>query len=57
MCIRDRIEFALYDDAGNLVGSAFDIINDLEPGETWRFTADVFENSATHARFKGITAF
>jgi hypothetical protein len=38
-----RVEFSLLDKNKNLVGTASDSIMSLEPGETWRFRAHVFD--------------
>ncbi|MFO0926371.1 MAG: FxLYD domain-containing protein [Gemmataceae bacterium] len=34
-----KITYHLYDDSGARVGSAFDLINNLEAGESWKFKA------------------
>lgn len=53
-----QVEFNLYDNANNQVGSAMDNINNLEPHGTWRFKAIVLENEkVASAKFKGISAF
>ncbi len=36
------IEFAVYDVNGNNIGTALDNINNLYPGDTWAFTANLF---------------
>ena len=33
------VTFALYDQDGNLIGTAIDNINDLTPDSTWKYTA------------------
>jgi hypothetical protein len=52
-----QIEFNVYDDSGAQIGSALDNINNLEPYGTWKFKALVFEDDATRASLKEITAF
>jgi hypothetical protein len=42
-----RIAFPLYNAQGERVGETSDWIRDLGPGETWRFSADIFDESAT----------
>lgn len=51
------INFDLFDSFGRRVGSAIDNINNLHPGDVWRFKAIVFEDSATRAQLSGISAF
>jgi hypothetical protein len=51
------IEFNLYDESGNQVGTAMDTVSNLEPGKTWSFEAQVFNEAASTAKFKGFTAF
>jgi hypothetical protein len=36
-----QISFSLYDKSGNKIGTTFDVIDELGPGETWRFKAPV----------------
>jgi len=38
-----RVEFSLLDRNENLVGTASDSVTSLEPGESWRFKAHVFD--------------
>ncbi len=52
-----QIEFNLYDDAGNQVGSTLANVNNLEPGRSWRFEAPVLTGEATEAQVKNITSF
>lgn len=49
-----QVEFNLYDDAGNQVGSTMANINNLESYGTWSFKAAVLEDNATKARLKGV---
>ena len=42
-----QIEFPVYDENGNKLGTAFDNINDLKAGGTWNFKATSLE-SMTH---------
>ena len=51
------IDFNLYDDSGAQVGIALANIANWESGNTWRFKAIVFEDSATVAKCKGITSY
>jgi hypothetical protein len=51
------IEFNLYDDQGNQVGSAMDIVRNLEPRGTWAYKALVLESRAVRFKLKDITAF
>lgn len=37
------ISYSIYDDSGNKIGTAWDNINGLSPGETWSFKAYVWE--------------
>lgn len=52
-----EVDFNLYDDAGNQVGSAMANIVDWEPGKRWAFEAMVLERNATWAKLKGITGW
>ncbi len=38
------IEFSLYDRKGNLVGSTLDNVTNLDPGETWKFSANIIDD-------------
>lgn len=51
------ISFTLYDSAGNQVGTAFDRIDNLAGGNTWKFEALAVEDSATKFSFNGINAY
>lgn len=42
-----QIEIPIYDESGNKLGTAFDNINDLKAGGTWKFKA-IFLDSLTH---------
>jgi hypothetical protein len=37
------IQFNLYDESGYQLGEAYDTINDLADGESWRFRADIID--------------
>lgn len=37
------VEFSIYDAEGNNMGTALDNINNLKSGDTWKFSADLFE--------------
>jgi hypothetical protein len=41
-----QISFTLYDVDGNVVDTAFTNINNVKPGQTWKFEAMYFEESA-----------
>ena len=51
------MKFDLLDGSGARVGTAFDNIADLKPGETWKFKALVLEDSATTAKFSEATGY
>lgn len=40
-----QVSFNLYDKDMNQVGTAWDNINNLEPGATWKFKALIFDDS------------
>ncbi len=52
-----QIEFGLFDDEGNTVGSTLANINNLDADSTWKFEAPVFNATATQAQVKNITSF
>lgn len=52
-----QVEFNLYDNSGNQVGSTLANVNNLEPHGRWAFKAPVMESNAATARFKGITSW
>ena len=37
-----QVEYSLYDADGNLIGSAFDNVNNLKDGGSWKFSATAF---------------
>ncbi|RJP75791.1 MAG: hypothetical protein C4524_11360 [Candidatus Zixiibacteriota bacterium] len=51
-----QIQFSLFDEDGAQVGTAWDNINNLEAGGTWRFRATVHDQRAYRAKFVGITS-
>ena len=42
-----QIEYVIYDENGNNLGTAMDNINNLAAGDTWSFEANLFSFSAT----------
>lgn len=53
-----QITFGLYDRAGNLTGSAFAAINNLESGGTWKFEALATEGERGGTfQFKELSGF
>lgn len=52
-----EVEFNLYDDSGNNVGSTFTNMNNLMPHGTWNFEAIVIEDKVTEAKLKQVTGF
>lgn len=48
-----QVEFVVYDENGNNLGTALDNMNNLGAGETWRFNASLFSfPNARPASFK-----
>ncbi|MCE5200866.1 MAG: FxLYD domain-containing protein [Armatimonadota bacterium] len=52
-----EIEFNVYDDNNNRVGTAMDNINNLGPHETWKFRAPVLEESGHSVKFEDLTGY
>lgn len=52
-----QVEINLYDAEGNLVGSTLDNVNNLRPGDTWRFEAIVLDDDVDSYSIEGITGF
>lgn len=52
-----QVSYILLDGDGNQVGSAWDNINNLEGGKTWKFDAIVMEDTATNYKFGEMTSF
>ncbi|ADU32278.1 FxLYD domain-containing protein [Evansella cellulosilytica] len=52
-----QIDISLYDEDGNRIGSTFDNINDLQPGETWKFEALIFEPNVDSYEIIEISGF
>jgi hypothetical protein len=52
-----QITFKLYDKAGNVVGSTMANMNNLAPGETWKFNAPVFEDNTASYKASELTGF
>jgi len=52
-----EITFNTYDENDNRVGTAMANVNDLGPGEIWRFTAVSMGDHATRYRAQRITCF
>lgn len=51
-----QVEINLYDEAGNLVGSTLDNVNNLAPGQIWTFRAPIFTPFARY-RIENVTGF
>lgn len=51
-----QVEIGLYSDDA-LVGSTLDNVNNLEPGQVWKFKAIIFEDSANKYKITDITGF
>ncbi|WP_457631657.1 FxLYD domain-containing protein [Oceanithermus sp.] len=52
-----QVEISLYDDEGNVVGTTFDNVANLEPGQVWKFKAIILEDSATRFKVSDISWF
>lgn len=52
-----QIEYNIYDADGNQIGSAFDNINNLKAGGTWKFKAYVTEEGAASYELADVTGF
>ena len=52
-----QVEINLLDKSGAVVGSTLANINNLEPGQKWKFKAVVLEKSATKFEVKNVTGF
>lgn len=52
-----QVEINLLDKSGAVVGSTLANINNLEPGQKWKFKAVVMEDSATTFQVKNVTGF
>ena len=52
-----QVEFNLYDNNGNQVGSTIDNIMNLRAGGTWSFEAMIFEDSVTRYELVDVTAW
>ncbi len=50
-----ELEISLFDEAGNLVGNAYDSINDLAAGQTWKFEAMYIEENIYRYEITRIT--
>lgn len=49
------VEFNLYDKDGAQVGTASDMIRNLEPHGTWRFEAKIFHEKAVKYKVKNLS--
>lgn len=52
-----QVEINLYDRSGNLIGSTLANVNNLGPGQRWKFEAPVIQDDISKYEIKGITAF
>lgn len=52
-----QVEITLLDSSGAVVGSALANVNNLGPGETWKFKAAIFEEATRKYRVETITGF
>ena len=52
-----QISFTLYDANDNVVNTAFTNINNVKPGQTWKFEAMYFEESAVRWELDEITGW
>ncbi|MDD4624010.1 MAG: FxLYD domain-containing protein [Bacilli bacterium] len=52
-----QIIFNLYDKENNVIGSAFDNINHIEPNGSWKFKAIILEENFDSFKFESITGF
>jgi hypothetical protein len=52
-----QISFTLYDENDNVVDTAFTNINNVKPGQTWKFEAMYFEESAVRWELDEITGW
>lgn len=55
-----NIEFSVYDEDGNNLGTALDSVNNIGSGETWSFSATLLDFPSSRPasyRLKDITAF
>jgi len=52
-----QVEFNLYDEAGNQVGSTIDNINNLEAGGSWKFAAVIIEPEAVNYKLKDVSGW
>jgi hypothetical protein len=52
-----QVEINLYDKGGNVIGSTMANINNLEPGQTWKFSAPILEDAAVKFDVKDVSGF
>lgn len=52
-----QIVFNLYDEDGNVIGSAMDNINNIDPDGTWRFKAMILDDDFASFELSEITGF
>lgn len=52
-----QVTIGLYGPGGMRVGSTLDNVNNLGPGETWKFRAMVFEDEATRFEIDDVEGF
>lgn len=52
-----QVEINLLDKSGNVVGSTLANVNNLGPGETWKFKAIILEDEARSFEIKDVTGW
>ena len=52
-----QVEINLYDGEGNVVGTTFDNVTNLEPGQTWKFKAVILDDSVKRFKIADISWF
>lgn len=52
-----QVEVSVYDKSGALVDSSMDNVNNLEPGQVWKFRALVSDKRASTFKVKDITGY
>ncbi|MDR6218419.1 FxLYD domain-containing protein [Deinococcus soli (ex Cha et al. 2016)] len=50
-----EVRFDLLDEGGSKLGEASDIVESLAPGETWKFSAGVYDDDVSRARLSGVS--
>lgn len=52
-----QVTFSIYDKDGNVIGSAIDNVNYIEPGGTWKFKAMILEEEYDSFKFESVSGF